>query len=41
VAVFDGERLEVAKAKGRLRVLSDMIRGGAAESRKAYKTPGP
>ncbi len=30
VAVFDGERLEVAKAKGRLRVLSDMIQGGAA-----------
>ena len=30
VAVFDGEKLEVAKAKGRLRVLSDMIRGGAA-----------
>ena len=30
VAVFDGEKLEVAKAKGRLRVLSDMIQGGAA-----------
>ena len=30
VAVFDGERLEVAKAKGRLRVLSDLIQGGAA-----------
>ena len=30
VAVFDGQRLEVAKAKGRLRVLSDMIQGGAA-----------
>ena len=30
VAVFDGEKLEVAKAKGRLRVLSDLIQGGAA-----------
>jgi len=30
VAVFDGEKLEVAKAKGRLRLLSDMIQGGAA-----------
>ncbi len=30
VAVFDGEKLEVAKAKGRLQVLSDMIQGGAA-----------
>lgn len=30
VAVFDGQRLEVAKAKGRLRVLSDMTQGGAA-----------
>ena len=30
VAVFDGEKLEVAKAKGRLRVLSDLTQGGAA-----------
>ncbi len=30
VAVFDGSRLEVAKAKGRLQVLSEQIRGGAA-----------
>ncbi len=30
VAVFDGETLRVAKAKGRLRALSDMIQGGAA-----------
>ncbi len=30
VAIFDGDRLQVAKAKGRLRVLSDMIQGGAA-----------
>ena len=30
VAVFDGKRLKVAKAKGRLQVLSDMIQAGAA-----------
>ena len=30
VAVLDGEKLSVAKAKGRLRVLSDMIQGGEA-----------
>lgn len=30
VAVFDGENLRVAKTKGRLRALSDMIQGGAA-----------
>ncbi|MDE7172368.1 MAG: glutamine--fructose-6-phosphate transaminase (isomerizing) [Oscillospiraceae bacterium] len=30
MAVFDGEKLEVAKAKGRLRVLFDMTQGGAA-----------
>lgn len=30
VAIFDGKKLEVAKAKGRLQVLSDMIQGGAA-----------
>ena len=30
VAVFDGTKLEVAKAKGRLQVLSDLIQGGAA-----------
>ena len=30
VAVFDGEKLEVAKAKGRLRVLSDLTQGGEA-----------
>ncbi len=30
VAIFDGEKLEVAKAKGRLRVLSDLTQGGAA-----------
>jgi len=29
VAVFDGEKLEVAKAKGRLAVLDRQIRGGA------------
>ena len=30
VAIYDGERLEVAKAKGRLQVLSDLLQGGAA-----------
>lgn len=30
VAVFDGQGLNVAKAKGRLRVLSDLIQGGSA-----------
>ena len=30
VAVFDGTKLEVAKAKGRLQVLSDLIQGGTA-----------
>ncbi len=30
VAIFDGERLRVAKTKGRLRALSDMIQGGSA-----------
>ena len=30
VAVFDGAQLRVAKAKGRLQVLSDLIQGGAA-----------
>ncbi|MBD5118456.1 MAG: glutamine--fructose-6-phosphate transaminase (isomerizing) [Clostridiales bacterium] len=30
MAVFDGEKLAVAKAKGRLRVLFDMTQGGAA-----------
>ncbi len=30
VAVFDGRQLKVAKAKGRLQVLSDLIQGGAA-----------
>ncbi len=30
VAIFDGEKLRVAKTKGRLRALSDMIQGGAA-----------
>ena len=30
VAVFNGEKLEMAKAKGRLQVLSDMTQGGAA-----------
>ena len=33
VAVFDGTKLEVAKAKGRLQVLSDLIQGGAAIKR--------
>ena len=30
VAVYTGEELEVAKAKGRLQVLSDMLQGGRA-----------
>ena len=30
VAIFDGTKLQVAKTKGRLRALSDMIQGGAA-----------
>ncbi len=29
VAVFDGEKIDVRKARGRLKVLSDMINGGA------------
>ena len=30
VAIYDGAELKVAKAKGRLQVLSDLIQGGAA-----------
>ncbi len=32
VAIYSGDRLKVAKAKGRLQVLSDLIQGGSAIS---------